>query len=98
MGTQVSPKSTHGFNSTSVFFVYMVAQYVDSIWLHAANLVLLRARDMIFMDAFGFCFFFKCMSVSFLFLLPDRVGVDCVIVPQDVQTEQAHNQRVHCGH
>lgn len=59
MGTQVSPKSTHGFNSTSVFFVYMVAQYVDSIWLHAANLVLLRARDMIFMDAFVFCFFFN---------------------------------------
>lgn len=96
MGTQVSPKSTHGFNSTSVFFVYMVAQYVDSIWLHATNLVLLRARDMIFMDVFFFSF--SCMSVSFLFLLPDRVGVDCVIVPQDVQTEQAHNQRVHCGH
>lgn len=58
MGTQVSPKSTHGFNSTSVFFVYMVAQYVDSIWLHAPNLVLLRACDMIFMDVFGFfCFF-----------------------------------------
>lgn len=33
-----------------------------------------------------------------LFLLPYRVGVDCVIVPQDIQTEQAHNQGVHCRH
>lgn len=74
MGTQVSPKSTHGFNSTSVFFVYMVAQYVDSIWLHAANLVLLRARDMIFMDAFGFFFFFFLMHECLLSVPLTRQG------------------------
>lgn len=34
----------------------------------------------------------------FLFLLPDGVGVDRIIEPQDVQTEQAHNQSVHSRH
>lgn len=36
--------------------------------------------------------------LSFLFLLPDRVGVDRIIEPQDVQAEQTNNQGVHSRH
>lgn len=32
------------------------------------------------------------------FLLPDRVGVNSIIKPQDVQTEQPHDQGMHSGH
>lgn len=28
----------------------------------------------------------KAEHFSFLFLLPDRVGIDCIIKPQDVET------------
>lgn len=38
------------------------------------------------------------MSFYFLFLLPDGVGVDRIIEPQDVQTEKPHNQGVHSWH
>lgn len=38
------------------------------------------------------------ITVMLLFLLPDGVGVDHVVKPQDVQTEQAHNQSVHSRH
>lgn len=33
-----------------------------------------------------------------LVVLPDRVFVDGVVVPEDVETEQPHDQRVDGGH
>ncbi len=42
--------------------------------------------------------YFTLEELFSLFLLPDGVGIDDIIKPQDVQTEKPHDQRVHCRH